>query len=144
MSDFSDVDANKSICSWRLLPKMQPMYCAPTPRDRNSYVNDLIQWNKTNAMISSVGIVVSLFLIFYSIHVDDGVVFLFSMCNVIIQSVIVCSPVFTLPDDFVVAPPFHPYASPPCAPLKPRQVVHVELFPMKYSSQQPRNDIVIL
>ena len=128
------------------------MYCAPTPRDRNSYVNDLIQWSQTNAMISAVGIVLSLFLIFYSIHVNDGVVFLFSVCNVIIQSVVVCSPVFNSPNDFECAPVFsnprsfvrpYPIQFQACAPLRPRTVLQFEPFPMKYL-QKSQSDIVIL
>jgi hypothetical protein len=126
------------------------MYCAPTVRDRNAYVNNVIQWSQTNAMISAVGIVLSLFLIFYSIHTEDGVVFLFSVCNVIIQSVIVCSPVFNSPNDLDSLPvyttrPYRPYPLQyqACSPLRPRTVLHFESFPMKYS-QKPPNDIVIL
>ena len=101
--------------------------------------DEVFQWNQTNAMISAVTIMLSVFLVMYSINVNDGVVFFASICTVIIQSVVVCSPVahpagacenMAMGTDRVsfmqpFPPPLTCVAPPPlsCVPLKPRQVL---------------------
>ncbi len=94
--------------------------------------DEVYQWNQTNAMISAVTMMLSVFLVMYSINVNDGVVFFASICSVIIQSVVVCSPVahptggdcenMGLGTDRVAfMQPFPPLQT--YVPLKPRQVL---------------------
>ncbi len=90
--------------------------------------DEVYQWNQTNAMISIVSMMLSAFLVMYSINVNDGVVFFASICSVIVQSVVVCSPVAHSGPDCELAasgaeraPFMQPFPGPPTVlPLKPR------------------------
>ena len=93
--------------------------------------DEVYQWNQTNAMISIVTMMLSAFLVIYSINVNDGIVFFASICSVIVQSVVVCSPVAHSGPDCELAGSgaerasfMQPFPLPlTCVPLEPRSVL---------------------
>jgi hypothetical protein len=68
------------------------LVCAWKMQDRASLDRELFQWTQTSAMISAVTVFLNFFLVVYSLNVNDGVVFFISVCCVVIQSIVVCSP----------------------------------------------------
>jgi hypothetical protein len=69
-------------------------------RECHNPANELYQWSQTSAMISAVTIALNFFLVLYSLNVNDSVVFFISICCVVIQSIVACSPAVHFPSEF--------------------------------------------
>ena len=95
-----------------------------------TFTDELYQWNQTSLIISAVTTTLNFILLLYSLNVNDGVVFFLSLCSVIIQSIIVCSPAIHYPVDFdntqvsAMDHLYRPYSTLPRGPLKPRPLMY--------------------